>query len=160
MKKMNQMALFIMILVGFMMLTAPALSKEKPADNTKLIFEKIRADKKLLIAETMKLTESEAKAFWPLYDDYQKTLRNIGERSLKLIETYAMKYESLSNEDAKGLLDEYMIIEWDRSKLQESYLPKLRKALPEIKVFRYYQLENKIEAGINAMLAEHIPIIK
>ncbi len=35
-----------------------------------ILREKIRADKKLLVAENMQLTEAEAKAFWPVYDQY------------------------------------------------------------------------------------------
>ena len=150
----------MMMLAGFTMLAVPALSEEKQADNTQILIEKMRADKKLLIAETMKLTESEAKAFWPVFEEYQKALGALGNRMLKLIDSYAVKYETMSNKDARGLLDEYMTIKRDRLKLQESYLPKLRNALPEIKVFRYYQLENKVEAMINAMLAEQFPLIK
>jgi hypothetical protein len=150
----------MMMLAGFMMLAVPALSEEKQADNTQIIIKKMRADKKLLIAEAMKLTESEAKAFWPLYEGYQKALGAMGNRMLKLIDSYAAKYETMSNKDARGLLDEYMAIARDRLKLQESYLPKFRNALPEIKVFRYYQLENKVETMIYALLAEQIPVIK
>lgn len=150
-----------MMISAVILLTAvPSFSEEKPADNMQIVIEKIRADKKLTIAQTMELTESEAKAFWPIYEEYQKGLRKLGNRSLKLIETYAMKYGNMTNEDAKGLLNEYMTIERDRLKQRESYLPQLRKALPEIKVFRYFQLENKIQAAINAVLAEHIPVIK
>jgi len=46
----------------------PALAEEKPADNMQLVQEKIKADKKLFVAENMQLTEKEAKAFWPVYD--------------------------------------------------------------------------------------------
>ncbi len=160
MKKKNQIVFFMMIVVGFMMLAFPALSRERPADNTKIVIEKIRADKKLLIAETMKLTESEAKAFWPVYDNRQKQLKHLVDRLIKVIENYANNYETMSNEVAKGLLDEYLAIEWGHLKLMDSYLPKFRKALSEKKVFLYYQLENKIEAGMNALFAEQIPLIK
>ena len=150
----------MMMLAVVTVLAFPALSQEKQADNTQIVIEKIRADKKLLIAETMNLTESEAKAFWPVYDNYQKQLRNLVDRLIKVIENYANNYETMSNEVAKGLLDEYLAIEREHLKFLESYLPKFRKALPEKKVFLYYQLENKIEAGMNALLAEQIPFIK
>jgi len=160
MKKRNLTKFFVMMLAVILLTAAPVFSEEKKADNMQIVIEKIRADKKLTVAQTMELTESEAKAFWPIYEEYQKGLRKLGNRSLKLIETYAMKYGNMTNEDAKGLLNEYMTIERDRLKQRESYLPQLRKALPEIKVFRYFQLENKIQAAINAVLAEHIPVIK
>ena len=39
----------------------PALAQDKPADNMQILREKIKADKKLLVAANMELTESEAK---------------------------------------------------------------------------------------------------
>lgn len=150
----------MMMLAIIMVPAVPALSQEKSADTTQIVIEKIQADKKLLVAETMNLTESEAKVFWPVYNSYQKILRHLVDRLIKVIEGYAKNYETMSNEDAKGLLDEYMAIEREHLNFQESYLPRFRKALPEKKVFRYYQLENKIEAGVNALLAEQIPLIK
>jgi spore germination protein YaaH len=41
--------------------------------------DKLKADKKLLVAANMELTESEAKGFWPIYDDYQKDLETINQ---------------------------------------------------------------------------------
>ena len=34
----------------------------------------VRADKKAYVASVMKLTDEEAKKFWPAYDAYQRTL--------------------------------------------------------------------------------------
>jgi hypothetical protein len=41
----------------------PALAQDEPADNMQLVRDKIKADKKLFVAQAMGLTESEAKAF-------------------------------------------------------------------------------------------------
>jgi hypothetical protein len=39
-------------------------------DNMQILRDKIKADKKLLVAANMELTESEAKGFWPVYEEY------------------------------------------------------------------------------------------
>ncbi len=51
------------------LLSLPALAEDKPADNMEILRDKLKADKKLLVAANMGLTESEAKDFWPIYDD-------------------------------------------------------------------------------------------
>ena len=66
----------------------------------------------------------------------------------------------MTNERAKKLMDEYMTIEFSGSKLRQSYVPKFRKVLPEVKVVRYYQIENKIQAALMYELASQIPLIK
>jgi hypothetical protein len=96
----------------------------------------------------MQLTEAEAKAFWPVYDQYQDELFLLRSRTAKLIKDYIDAYEKMNNDKAKKLLDELMTIEALGPKLRQAYLPKFRKALPEIKVVRYYQIENKINAAL------------
>jgi hypothetical protein len=142
---------------------APVLAQEKQAgkvDDMQIVREKVQADKKLLVATNMELTESEATAFWPVYDKYQDELFLLRARTVELINAYAGSYEKMNNEQAKKLLDEFMIIEALGLKLRQAYLPKFRKVLPQIKVVRYYQIENKINALLNYEIAANIPLIK
>ena len=59
---------------------------------------------------------------------------------------------------AKKLLDQMIALDKDRWTLAQTYLPKFRKAIPELKVTRYYQVENKIRAVVNYELASSIPL--
>src|SRR6478752_8856899 len=88
-------------------------AQDKPADNMQILRDKLKADKKLLVASNMELTESEAKGFWPIYDEYQKDLQKINRRMAKLIESYADDYrnKSLTDEKAKKLIDEATAID-------------------------------------------------
>jgi hypothetical protein len=137
-----------------------AFSQEKASDNMQVVIEKIRADKKLLVAENMQLTDAEAKAFWPVYKQYQDELFLLRTRTLKLIKDYADAYETMNNNTAKKLLNEFMSLDAVGPKLRQAYLPKFRKALPEVKVARYYQIENKIQAALFYELAANIPLMK
>ena len=60
-------------------------AQDKPADNMQILRDKIRADKKLVVATNMELTESEAKGFWPIYEQYQKDLQKINQRVANLL---------------------------------------------------------------------------
>jgi DNA-directed RNA polymerase subunit F len=153
--------MFIMVLLtAIMIVIVPALAQDKPADNMQVLIEKIKADKKLLVAENMELTEAEAKAFWPVYNQYQDELFLLRKRTVKLILDYADAYDKMTNDTAKKLLDELMTIETLGPKLRQAYLPKFSKVLPETKVVRYYQIENKIQAALMYELAQNIPLVK
>ncbi|MCU0561120.1 MAG: hypothetical protein MUD16_13130 [Desulfobacterales bacterium] len=125
-----------------------------------IVVEKIRADKKLFVAENMQLSDAEAKAFWPVYQAYQDELFLLRQRTGKLIQDYADAYASMSEAAAKKLLEESLAIEEAGLKLRQAYLPKFRKALPEVKVARYFQIENKIQAALYYGLAAEIPLVK
>jgi len=160
---MNVKSKVTLVLMGLVVVLAWVFSvsaQEKPSDNMQIVLEKIRADKKLLVAENMQLTEAEAKAFWPVYDQYQDELFLLRTRTVKLINDFADAYEKMTNDTAKKLMDEYMTIETLGPKLRQTYLPKFRKVLPEGKVARYYQIENKINAALMYELAKNIPLTK
>jgi hypothetical protein len=155
------LALAIGLMAFAVAFPTPAWTQGKPADNMQILREKIKADKKLLVAANMQLKEAEAKAFWPVYEQYQKDLRAINQRIGKLIESYAADYRAntMTDEKAKKLTAEYVAIEKAEAGLQESYVPKLSKVLPPKKVARYLQLENKIRAAIKYELAGGIPLV-
>jgi hypothetical protein len=140
--------------------TMPALAEEKPADNMQILQEKIKADKKLLVSENMQLTEKEAKAFWPVYDSYQKDLGKLNERLLQLIDEYAKNYETITDQTAQNLTNKYLALESERVKMLQSYVPKISKAVGSKKAARYLQLENKISAVVKFELAANIPLVK
>ncbi len=156
----NRVLMVLGMLGAIVVVGVPGSAQEKPADNMQVVLEKIRADKKLLVAANMQLTEAEAKAFWPVYGRYQDELFLLRTRTAKLITDYAEAYEQMTNDTAKKLLDEYMTIEALGLKLRQAYLPKFRSVLPEVKVVRYYQVENKIQAALAYEVAAKIPLMK
>jgi hypothetical protein len=140
---------------------APAFAQDKPADNMQILAEKIRADKKFVVAANMQLTEPEAKGFWPVYEAYQKDLQQINERLGKTIRAYADAYNKapLPNETAKKLLGDALSVEEAEIKLKRSYVLKLEKVLPAWKVARYMQIENKIRALVKYDIAAGVPLV-
>jgi hypothetical protein len=140
----------------------PGVAQDKPADNMQILRDKIKADKKLLVATNMELTESEAKGFWPIYDEYQKDLQKINRRIVSLLESYASDFrnKSLTDDKAKKLIDEAIAIEIAEADLKSTYAPKLGKVLPVKKVARYLQIENKIRAVVKYDLAQGVPLVQ
>jgi hypothetical protein len=163
MKRKNKLAFILALAVVMMIIVvSPAVSQEKPADNMQILLDKAKADKKFIIAENMELTESEAKGFWPVYEEYQKQLAAINARLAKLIENYAAEYKanSLTDEKAQELTAELVAIAQAEGELPASYFPKLNKVLPPKKVARYLQIESKIRAAIRYNLAVNIPVVE
>jgi len=158
---MKRFGICFLTLGAILLVVTPAWTQDKPADNMQIMREKVKADKKLLVATNMELTESEAKGFWPVYEAYQKDLAAINQRIVKLIESYAADYRAntLTDEKAKKLIDEFVAIEQAEAGLKASYVPKLSKVLPLKKVARYLQVENKVRALVKYELAGGVPLV-
>ncbi|MCK5715086.1 MAG: hypothetical protein KAH64_03920, partial [Nitrosomonadaceae bacterium] len=143
-------------------LALPAFAADTSGTSSmEILRQKITADKKFLVVSNMKLTDAEAKEFWPIYKAYQKDLHQINDRLAKVIKDYAEAYNkgALSDDTAKKLLNEAIAIELAEVKLKQSYIPKLDKILPATKVARYIQIETKIRAIIRYGLADGIPLV-
>ncbi len=161
MKRKNLAVLVLTIAAMVMILTvSPAVSGDMSADNMQILIDKVKADKKLLVAANMQLTESAEKGFWPVYDRYQKELMAINKRIVSLIKSYGDSYmaETFTNEKAKALTAELVSIQILETELQSSYVPKLNQVLSSKKVLLYMQIENKIRAAIKYGLASEIPL--
>ena len=152
----------VVLMVMFFGSASLSLAQDKPADNMQIFREKIRADKKLLVATNMELTESEAKGFWQIYEQYQKDLEKINQRIVNLLESYAddFRRKSLTDDKAKKLINEAVAIDRAEGDLKTGYAPKLSKVLPTRKVVRYLQIENKIRAVIRYDIASGVPLVR
>ena len=139
-----------------------AAGTDKPANNTEIIHEKLKADKKFIVSKYMELTEAEAQKFWPIYDEYQQDLQKNNGRIMKLLESYATDYKgnSLTDEKAKKLLDEWIVIEKDEGQRRSAFAPKILQALPARKAARYLQIENEYRVLLRYQIAESVPLAK
>ena len=87
--------------------------------NMEILYQKVKADKKLLVANNMVLTDEEGKKFWPLYDEYQKELDQLNHNLGKTIHEYAEAFNKgpLHNEQSKKLMDQVLVIDEAEAKL-------------------------------------------
>ena len=154
--------LMLCALTGVLLLGVPAFAAEPVSDtNMEILKEKLKADKKLLVASNMELTDAEAKQFWPLYDSYQKELEAVNKQLFKTVKEYADAFNkgNIPNDTAKKLLGEALSVEDQEVKLKRTYSEKLEKVLPATKVARYIQIETKIRSLIKFEMAQQIPLV-
>ncbi|WP_455378652.1 hypothetical protein [Petrachloros mirabilis] len=158
------------VLASVMLLASPVMAEEMGPSagsggdtNMDILMQKVKADKKLLIATNMGLSEAEGKKFWPLYDAYQKELGALNQRMGQTIKSYADAYNAgqgtISDDTAKKLLNEALSVEEAEVKLKRTYADKIGKVLPATKTARYIQMENKIRAIVKMELAQQIPLV-
>lgn len=153
------------ILAGVAMVAAlvvPTLAQNASTTNMDILREKIKADKKLVVAQNLGLTDAEGAAFWPVYEAYQKDLQQVNQRLAKVIEAYAAAYNAgpVTNDTAKKILDESMAIDDAEVQLKRATAAKAMAVLPAAKAARYIQIENKIRAAIRYELAASIPFVQ
>ncbi len=149
----------MLIALGF---AIPGTAQDKSTNKLEITDEDLKADKKLIVAKYMELTESEAKTFWPVYEEYQKDLQKLNERLRSLLQSYATEYQSnsLSDDKAKKLLDEWIALDKDEASHRKIYAAKVLKVLPAKKAARYVQIENEFRVLLKYHLAATVPLVQ
>jgi len=125
-----------------------------------LLRSDVKTKKVAIITEAMQFTNEEAKAFWPVYREYEFELTKIGDGRLELIKDYAQNYETMTDEKAKELVDRALKLEGKRTKLKKKYFKKFDKVLSSKTAAKFFQLENQINLLIDLQIASELPLIK
>jgi hypothetical protein len=158
---MKRIALAVLLVVAA--LAAPvAFAQNDAADVTDMqaLRGAVKADKHALVASTLKLTDREAKRFWPIYDTYQRNLDLTSRRRVVALEGLLFRDKSMTNLAARNLVTELMAIDEAEVKARHTLRNRLMRAMPPIKAARYLQLEDKIQATRDYDIASTVPLLR
>lgn len=120
----------------------------------------LQADRKMIVAQAMRLTSVQGEKFWALYDKYAGERRKNGDRMQKVILEYAKYYPEIPNSVATKLMDDWLATQTQDIKLKKKYVRKFRAILTPQQLARYFQTENKLDAIVNFGLAAEIPLVE
>ena len=114
------------------------------------------------MALNMGLTDYESEAFWPVYDEYWAEMKKLGDRGRGPDQRFRQELRVREHDkpEGKGNAPGVAFDQEDTVKLQEKYAKKFRKVLPEKKVLRYFQIENKLDLIIDSELSAEIPLAR
>ncbi len=117
-------------------------------------------EKRQLVSETLGLTGIEAERFWPVYEAFQDELKLLSLKTQKLIEEFGNRYDDMDDAEATKFMQDRIELADARHQLGRRYLSSFKALLPPIKLARYYHIETKITAFIDAGIEEELPLIK
>jgi Spy/CpxP family protein refolding chaperone len=125
-----------------------------------LLRQDLRSNKKQLIAANLTLTDAEATKFWPVYDQYSAEMTKVGDQKYALIKEYAQNFGSLTDIQAKSLIDRSLALDEAIAQLRIKYVPIVNKVLPGTKTATFFQIDRRITGLIDLQLASQIPLVQ
>jgi hypothetical protein len=125
-----------------------------------LLKSEIKTDRKAIITESMKFTEKESKAFWPIYNEFEHELEKLSSKRIANIKDFATNYDSLTDKKADELIKTSFSFQKDRLNLNEKYYKKFAEVLTPTVAAKYMQVENQIQLIIDLSIAANLPLAK
>ena len=84
-----------------------------------LLRKDLRAKRKQLVAENLKLTDAEGERFWPVYEQYIRELIAINDKKFALIQNYADTYGKMTNDDALLFIRQWLDVDIASTQLRQ-----------------------------------------
>ena len=120
----------------------------------------INAEKEMLLGGTLKLTDVEAAAFWPVYREYAYEVKTEFQDTMKaLIEWYTGSFLTITDDDAGEMAEEWLELRERRLSLKWKYLRRFDKILPTRKVVMVFQVEHQLNLMNELDLVSELPFI-
>ena len=135
--------------------------KAKPLSDAdiQLIRQDVQVQKNQIISDTMKFTDSEAAAFWPLYKGYAAEQQAIAAKRWNVVVDYAQNIEKIDDAKAHDLSQRMFAIDDDLQGLRKRYFSRFEKALGAKRAAKFYQVDNRLSLIVNLQLSSEIPLI-
>jgi hypothetical protein len=108
-------------------------------------YEQVEAEKIAFFTRTLELTSTEAREFWPVYDEFQDSRNAIIRERHILSRSFADNYKGMDEDKAEDIGDRYIELLEKETELTMEFHEKFKKVLPPSKVMRFYQAENEFK---------------
>lgn len=143
--------------------TATAAPNAQPTaaseQDIEMLRENIRSSRKKIVAANMNLTPDEAAKFWPIYDQYQQELNQIGNTRWSMMKDYAKSYPNVTADQAKNFMQQSSATDQQMIALRDKYVAIFEKAIPPKKAALWYQIDRQIDLMVNLQLASMLPLV-
>jgi len=146
---------------GFLLLavlTVPVNAQVR--DAIEVTRQSIQTQRQAIVAAAMGLTDTQGQTFWPLYREYRQEMAKSGDKMVSLIESYAAKYDTLSDADAEKLTKDFLSVQKQELDVKDKWMKKFKKVLPGKDLARFYQVENMLFPIARNSVPEAIPLGK
>ncbi len=135
-------------------------SAQQVSDQTMLTYEVLSQEWNKLIGGVLDLSEEQAVAFWPLYEEYRAARGALMQERIDVIKMFLSGYDTMDATFARGLLDATFQIDEKTLKVKREYAPRFDKVLTPAQVVRLYQTENRLEVMMMAEVTKDVPLAR
>lgn len=146
------MTLLLFALVMF------ATAKAQTTEEVDLIQAAFGMEKKAMVSAFIQLDAAQKDAFWALYDEYESARKEYGKKRIQLLDQYAEKWETMTNEQADVWTAEAIKLGTNTDKLLVTYYKKIKKVTNPVVALQFWQIEGYILSGIRLSILEGLPL--
>jgi hypothetical protein len=138
----------MIIFLALIALVAKVIAQEDNQRN-----DNVEAMKIGFITQKLNLTSTEAKLFWPVFNDFTSEQKKIKAKMKENMLTFKAK-NTPTDQDAGKFISEQLLLKQSELDLTKKYVTEFKKVLPEVKVALLLTLEQEFKQQLLQKLKE------
>jgi calcineurin-like phosphoesterase family protein len=146
----------LLIAVLFLASFAWAQSNKEEVDLLQAAFG---MEKKQVVANFVKPSDTQKDAFWKLYDEYETQRKELGKQRIALLGQYADEYLTMTGEQADAWTKKVIELQKKTDALLNLYYGKVKLISDGIVATQFYQIENYILTTIRMKILQNVPFL-
>lgn len=140
------------------LLAVPAVVSAQAATDIAVTKQQVQTQRQQIVAQNLPLTQAQATAFWPLYQEYRLAVGKLADQRIALITTPTAG-DTATSKEIEDRLTKWVSINGQYAKLQGDWIKKFEPAIGARGTLRFYQIETRLDLIIQAAIASEIPLV-
>jgi hypothetical protein len=124
-----------------------------------LLRRDLRSEKKQIIAMNLPLTETEATAFWPVYDKYVDEMRKVNDEFYAVIKDYAQNQKTLTDTQAVSMVQRWADLQVKQAETRQKYVAQFAKVIAGKKAALFLQIDRRLYMLMDLQTASEVTLV-
>lgn len=135
------------MLLMLALLTSGVVTAQDKKGDREAKKEELEAQKVAFITNKLDLTSEESKAFWPVYDEKEKEIKEVRKKIREKVKE-GKDMDDMTDEEVKKMMEEVIALKKEEIEIEEKYNKKFQEVLPVKKVAKLYGAERKFNEEV------------
>ena len=140
------------------LLAVPVVASAQAATDIAVTKQQVQTQRQQIVAQNLPLTQSQATAFWPLYQEYRLAVGKLADQRISLLVTPTAG-DTATDKEITDRLTKWVALGGQYAKLQGDWIKKFQPVLGAKGTVRFYQIETRLDLIIQAAIASEIPLV-
>jgi hypothetical protein len=127
-----------LLVFAFLFTLAFSVYAQTPNDEMQMFQTMFGMAKREVVSEFVKIDETKTTEFWMLYDEYETSRKQIGQRKFVVLNNYVKNYSQLTPAETDKIIQDVIQLSTTQDKLIANYYNKIKKQISITTAAQFY----------------------
>jgi hypothetical protein len=120
--------------------------------------QQIQADRQAIVAQNLPLSETQATAFWPLYQQYRVEVGKLNDQRQAILFNPTAA-DTVTDKEITDAMTTWFKLDQQYAQAKGNWVKKFVPVLGAKGTLRFFQIENRLDLIVSASMASSIPLV-